>query len=53
MKRISRRKMLVSTGGLLTAATVAHAQTVPQPRRPGVGGTDPGPRDLDARPAES
>ena len=47
MKRISRRKMLVSTGGLLTAATVARAQTVPQPRRPGVGGTDPGPRNLE------
>lgn len=50
MKRISRRKMLATTGGLLTAATVARAQTgapIPQPRRPGVGGTDPGPRNLE------
>jgi oxalate decarboxylase len=47
MKRISRRRMLVSTGGVLTAATVARAQTVPQPRRPGQGGTDPGPRNLE------
>jgi oxalate decarboxylase len=39
--------MLVSTGGVLTAATVARAQTVPQPRRPGQGGTDPGPRNLE------
>jgi oxalate decarboxylase len=40
--------MLATTGGLLTAATVAHTQhgdAVPQPQRPGVGGTDPGPRD--------
>jgi oxalate decarboxylase len=49
MKRISRRNMLATTGGLLTAATVARAQTgasKPEPRRPGVGGTDPGPRNL-------
>src|SRR5262245_10363099 len=50
MSFISRRKMLVATaaGGLLTAAT-ANAQTnepTPQPRRPGVGGTDPGPRNV-------
>jgi oxalate decarboxylase len=43
--------MLAATaaGGLLTAASVAAAQTVegiPQPRRPGHGGTDPGPRNL-------
>ena len=47
MKRISRRNMLATTGGLLTAAAVARAQTgelIPQPRRPGRGGTDPGPR---------
>jgi oxalate decarboxylase len=48
MKRISRRKMLATTGGLLTAATVARAQNgVPQPSRPGNGGTDPGPRNLE------
>src|SRR5580704_6628578 len=47
MDSISRRNMLAATaaGGLLTAASVAAAQTVegiPQPRRPGHGGTDPG-----------
>jgi oxalate decarboxylase len=46
MKRISRRNMLATTGGLIAAATVAHAQT-PQPSRPGHGGTDPGPRNLE------
>jgi oxalate decarboxylase len=43
--------MLAATaaGGLLTVASVAAGQTVegiPQPRRPGHGGTDPGPRNL-------
>ena len=48
MKRISRRNMLATTGGLLTAATVAaRASGQPQPRRPGAGGTDPGPRNLE------
>jgi oxalate decarboxylase len=50
MKPISRRSMLATTGGLLTAAAVARAQTglpIPQPRRPGYGGTDPGPRNLE------
>jgi oxalate decarboxylase len=51
MNSISRRDMLAVTaaGSLVTAATVASAQTtepVPQPRRPGHGGTDPGPRNL-------
>lgn len=49
MKRISRRNMLATTGGMLAAATVAHAQSgqaVPQPRRQSDGGTDPGPRNL-------
>src|ERR1700719_3783136 len=51
MESISRRNVLAATaaGGLLTAASVAAAQTVegmPQPRRPGHGGTDPGPRNL-------
>jgi oxalate decarboxylase len=51
MDSISRRNMLAATaaGGFLTAASVGAAQTVegiPQPRRPGRGGTDPGPRNL-------
>jgi oxalate decarboxylase len=51
MDPISRRNMLAAAaaGGLLTAATTANAQTggaVPQPQRPGHGGTDPGPRNL-------
>src|ERR1700686_4033529 len=49
MESISRRNVLAATaaGGLLTAASVAAAQTegIPQPRRPGHGGTDPGPRN--------
>jgi oxalate decarboxylase len=37
-----------AAGGLLTAATAAGGQTgpVPQPQRPGRGGTDHGPRNL-------
>jgi oxalate decarboxylase len=50
MNPISRRNVLAATaaGGLVTAATAAGAQTmaVPQPQRPGHGGTDPGPRNL-------
>ncbi len=51
MNPISRRNVLTAAaaGSLLTAATAAGAQAdepVPQPRRPGHGGTDPGPRDL-------
>jgi oxalate decarboxylase len=50
MYPISRRNMLAASaaGGFLTAATVAGAQTgpVPQPQRPGRGGTDHGPRNL-------
>ena len=52
MDSISRRHMLAATatGGLLTSVGLAHAQTadgaIPQPRRPGHGGTDPGPRNL-------
>jgi len=50
MEPISRRSMMATAAGtVLTAATAAHAQTnptVPQPQRPGQGGTDPGPRDL-------
>src|SRR4029453_14385794 len=52
MNSISRRNVLTAAaagGGLLTAATVAGAQSnepVPQPQRPGHGGTDPGPRNV-------
>src|SRR5438445_8023314 len=51
MDPISRRTMLSATaaGGLLTAATLANAQTgnpPPMPQRPGQGGTDPGPRNV-------
>ena len=52
MESISRRHMSAATvpGGLLTTAALAQAQTVggaiPQPQRPGHGGTDPGPRNL-------
>src|SRR5712672_4168849 len=51
MDPISRRTMLSATaaGGLLTAASLANAQTgnpPPQPQRPGHGGTDLGPRNL-------
>ena len=50
MDDVTRRTLLAATaaGGFLAAAT-AGAQTgepVPQPRRPGHGGTDPGPRNL-------
>jgi oxalate decarboxylase len=50
MNPISRRNVLTAAaGGVLTVATAAGAQTgepIPQPRRPGHGGTDPGPRNL-------
>ena len=51
MDELTRRTLLAATaaGGLLTAATAAVAQTgepVPQPQRPGHGGTDPGPRNF-------
>jgi len=51
MTPLSRRNMLatVAAGSLLSAATAASAQTggaLPQPQRPGHGGTDPGPRNL-------
>jgi oxalate decarboxylase len=51
MNPISRRDMLAAAaaGGLVTAATAASAQpneTIPQPQRPGRGGTDPGPRNI-------
>src|SRR6201991_2036350 len=51
MDSFSRRQMLAATaaGTLLTTTAIAHAQSgdaVPQPYRPGHGGTDPGPRNL-------
>jgi len=48
MDGISRRDMLAATvaGGVLTVATAAGAQPMPQPQRPGYGGTDPGPRNI-------
>jgi oxalate decarboxylase len=50
MDEISRRAMLAATaaGGAFTIARAASAQSsepIPQPERPGHGGTDPGPRD--------
>jgi oxalate decarboxylase len=51
MDDLTRRTLLAATatGGLVTAVTTAGAQSgeaVPQPQRPGHGGTDPGPRNL-------
>src|ERR1700675_1369658 len=51
MDDVSRRTLLAATaaGGIFAAATAAGAQTsesVPQPKRPGEGGTDPGPRNI-------
>jgi len=51
MDPISRRQMLTATAGgsLLTTSAIAFAQsgdTMPQPQRPGRGGSDPGPRNL-------
>src|SRR6201999_2898896 len=52
MDSISRRRMLAATaaGAVLTTTALANAQTpdsvIPEPQRPGHGGTDPGPRNL-------
>ena len=50
MDDVTRRALLTATaaGGILTAtATVAQTnEPIPQPQRPGHGGTDPGPRNL-------
>ena len=50
MDDVTRRTLLAATaaGGLLAAATAGAqtAETVPQPRRPGRGGSDSGPRNL-------
>ena len=49
MDLISRRNVLsvAAAGGLLTAAAASAQTAVPQPERPGDGGTDPGPRNLE------
>jgi oxalate decarboxylase len=51
MDDVTRRTLLAATaaGGIFTVAGAAGAQTgepIPQPQRPGHGGTDPGPRNL-------
>src|SRR6202171_1212768 len=51
MVDVTRRTLLSATaaGGFLPAVNAAGAQTneaVPQPQRPGHGGTDPGPRNV-------
>src|SRR5919198_515907 len=50
MDPVSRRNIIAAAaaGGLITAASAAGAQTeaVPQPLRPGHGGSDPGPRNV-------
>lgn len=50
MNAFSRREALVtlSAGGLVAAAgSTSYAADLPQPRRPGAGGDDPGPRNVD------
>ena len=52
MDEVTRRAMLAATAavGVLTLASAADAQMAappPQPQRPGHGGTDPGPRNLE------
>jgi len=49
MNPMSRRQAVGAAAAVLLTATAANAQTgnfIPQPRRPGDGGTDPGPRNL-------
>jgi oxalate decarboxylase len=49
MSLISRRNVIATAAGTVLAAAAANAQTadsIPQPQRPGHGGTDPGPRNL-------
>ena len=49
MDLISRRNILsiAASGGLLTASGASAQTAVPQPERPGHGGTEPGPRNLE------
>src|SRR6202158_6183320 len=46
--KLSRRHFVAATAAGITAAAPGYGQTdsVPQPQRPGHGGTDPGPRNL-------
>src|SRR5580704_3172088 len=48
MSPMSRRSLIGTAAAGVLTATAARAQTdsIPQPRRPGHGGTDPGPRNL-------
>jgi len=51
MDEVSRRTLLAATaaGSIFAVVTTAGAQPsepIPQPQRPGHGGTDPGPRNL-------
>src|ERR1700730_1616914 len=49
MDLISRRNILsiAASGGLLTASGASAQTAVPQPERPGHGGAEPGPRNLE------
>ena len=49
MVLVSRRNMLsvAAAGGVLTAAAASAQTAAPQPERPGRGGTEPGPRNLE------
>src|SRR5713226_7086276 len=50
MNPISRRNMITTAAGsvfgIVRAAGAQGAEPIPQPQRPGHGGTDPGPRNL-------
>jgi oxalate decarboxylase len=51
MDQVSRRSLLAATAagsvfGIVRAAGAQGAEPIPQPQRPGHGGTDPGPRNL-------
>jgi oxalate decarboxylase len=51
MDQVSRRSILAATAagsvfGIARAAGAQGAEQIPQPQRPGHGGTDPGPRNL-------
>src|ERR1700756_1176701 len=49
MDTIPRRNILAAAaaGILMTAATASAQTPLPQPQRPGHGGTEPGPRNID------
>ncbi|HWM48061.1 MAG TPA: oxalate decarboxylase family bicupin [Xanthobacteraceae bacterium] len=48
MTLLSRRTVVTAAaaGGLLVPASLSAQPSIPQPTRPGVGGNDPGPRDV-------